>query len=218
MKLIGCNSIKLPDRPPRLIFTGGGYGSGKTTIVNKLALDGTIGLNAKHMVGVDYFKLYMPEFSLITSVADGRASLTVQQECKNLSDELYKSFVAEGLSFIWDSSMSNEAETRRKIEMAAEKGYELSMIAVLTPEPVAIKQAMERAFDTRRFPNPVALPESHGNFRKAFSGYLPHFQDVLVFGKVDESELPMLIGKKSGGNDLAIADEILFNRLIDVPI
>src|SRR5690606_21640702 len=81
-----ANSIKQSEKT--IVFAAGGYGSGKTTVVREMAGCGSlpVGVGKEHMIGVDYFKLYIPEFSLIQMAADGRASLTVQDECKHLSE------------------------------------------------------------------------------------------------------------------------------------
>lgn len=214
LKLASCRSTSL-DRP-QIVFTGGGYGSGKTTILTDLAQQQSLPVNPRHMVGVDYFKFYIPEFSLIQTVADGRASVTVQKECKALSDELYPTLVREQRSFGWDSSMSDSLETKVRIELAKSQGYRLTMIAVLTPINVAIRQAMRRAKFTRRFPNMDALPKSHAGFRKHFLSYVPHFDEVRVFANVPEmSDVPLEIGeKKEGETELAINDEQLLNNLL----
>ena len=217
IKIVGSNSVKLEGRP-KIVFAGGGYGSGKTTILSRLASDGKLPVQMGHMVGVDYFKLYIPEFSLIQAVSDGRASLTVQQECKMLAAGLFKVLIEAERSFILDSSMSAEAETMDTIQRAVQKGYEMSLIAVLTPVEIAIRQAMGRAFETRRFPHKEYLPTSHIGFRKSFMKYVPVFEDVTLLAKIGESnDLPVVVAEKKDGKNLAIYDEVLFNDLLKVP-
>lgn len=216
IRIIGCNSTELTDRP-KVVFSGGGYGSGKTTILNWLARNGKIPLNSGHMVGVDYFKFYVPEFSLIQSAADGRASLTVQKECVQMSDRLFDLLVQKRRSFIWDSSMSNEADTMKRVQACQHGGYEISMVGVLTPLPVAIRQSMLRAKDSRRFPHPEFLPKSHLGFRQAFWKYMDVFDDVLVFANLGMNpDNHPIIAEKSSGNRLAINDETVLNELLAV--
>jgi len=164
------------------------------------------------MIGVDYFKLYLPEFSLIQRVADGRASMKVQKECQKLCVDLFPRLVNDSRSFIFDSSMSDVVETLSRIEMAKKQGYNLTMVGVLTPLSVAIKQAMGRAKEWRRFPHKEFLPKSHVDFRKAFMGYIPHFTDVSIYGNLGDGE-PVLLAEKNDGKELAILDEHLFNEL-----
>jgi hypothetical protein len=96
-----------------------------------------------------------------------------------LADSLFGELIAAKKSFIWDSSMSNVEEATKRVKEAKEAGYELTLVAVLTPVAVAIRQAMERARETKRFPNAKALIESNATFKKAFFGYLPDFDEVV---------------------------------------
>lgn len=207
LRIVASNSRPSPERP-QIIFAGGGYGSGKTTVLTELAKAERIPVGPGHLVGVDYFKLHVPEFSLIQSVGDGRASGTVQKECKALTDRLFPLLIENRRSFVWDSSMSNREESLQRIRTATGAGYELTLVAVLTPLKLAIRQAMQRAKLTRRFPNREALPESNGAFKAAFREYVPLFDEVIVFARMDElGNVPVEVATKSGkANQLASPD------------
>lgn len=215
LRIVGSNSMPSSGRP-QIVFAGGGYGSGKTSILWKLAKEEKLPVGPGHMVGVDYFKLHVPEFSLIQSVADGRASGTVQKECKELADRLFQLLIAGRRSFVWDSSMSNREETIQRIHAAEAAGYELTMVAVLTPLKLAIRQAMQRARNTRRFPNAHALPESNRAFKAAFREYLPLFDEVIAFARMEElGENPVVVATKSGRlNELAVDDDELLGSAL----
>lgn len=200
----------------QIVFAGGGYGSGKTTVLNSLTQAGQL---PRHHVGVDVFKPLIPEYNLIKAVADGRASLTVQKECQELASALFEQLVEEGRSFIWDSSMSNQQATEVRIQQARERGYELTMIAVLTPLEVATRQAMHRARLSRRFPHPDFLPKSHVGFRQAFSAYVPLFDEVTVVANLgDGDDAACVVAEKSGTNELVMLDEDRFTRALSVPM
>lgn len=208
--LKGC-SIKLPNRP-ELVFSGGGYGSGKTTNIQRLAEAFKLPVEIQHSVGVDSFKPFVPEYNLIKAVGDGRASSTVQNECREIANRLFGELVSSRRSFMWDSSMSEKAQTMEKIEQAQEQGYRLTMIAVLTPVSIAIQQAMRRAMLSRRFPSKIALPASHDGFRKAMLEYMPHFDCVTVFAnRVNGDDGVIVVAEKDAPNDLAIYDKELFD-------
>jgi hypothetical protein len=215
LRIVGSNSMASHERP-QIVFAGGGYGSGKTSTIWKLAKDGRLPVGPGHMVGVDYFKLHVPEFSLIHSVADGRASSTVQKECKMLADSLFPILLQDRRSFVWDSSMSNREETLRRIGDAQAAGYELTMVAVLAPLKVATRQAMERALESRRFPNLNALPESNRAFKLAFPEYVPEFDEVIVFARNHNlGEDPVQVAVKSGKeNPLVPVDSALFTQAL----
>lgn len=217
LQMVASSSAKLPGQP-QIVFSGGGYGSGKSTILNYLAESGTIDLKLAHLVGVDVFKPLIPEYNLIKAVADGRASLTVQKECMELASGLFEVLVECGRSFAWDSSMSDEQATLKRIQLAKQHGYALTLIAVLTPLDVAIRQGMNRAKYSRRFPHPKALPESHVGFRKSFQAYVPLFERVMVFGNQGEPHEAICVAQKLSGKTLAIHDEDLLSSLLNLPM
>lgn len=218
LRIVAPSSVALTGRP-QLVFAGGGYGSGKTTVLNMLAQSGMLPVQLAHLVGVDVFKPLVPEYNLIKAVADGRASLTVQKECQELATDLFDLLTEHGRSFAWDSSMSNLDETTARLERAREKGYELTMIAVLTPQDVATRQAMRRAQLSRRFPNPKALPDSHEGFRRNFNAYIPLFDEITVFanGGGGPDSCVVVAEKAAGANELAIMDQEMFSRALFVP-
>jgi hypothetical protein len=207
-------SVKLSGRS-QIVFAGGGYGSGKTTTLNYLAQQNRLPVGMANLVGVDVFKPLIPEYNLIKAVADGRASLTVQKECDMLASQLFKRLIEVGRSFAWDSSMSNKEETLKKISMAKNAQYELTMIAVLTPLKVAIRQGMKRAFLSRRFPHPVALPKSHIEFRQAFNDYISHFDEIFVFANMgDGSDIEAVAEKTNSEKELVVIKPDVFNQLL----
>ena len=195
-------------REPQIVFAGGGYGSGKTTVLGDLAECGTIPVRG--MVGVDMFKQLIPEFHLIKSVADGRASLTVQKECLRLTKSLFPLLIEKKRSFILDSSMSDHKETSMRIQLARKAGYRLILVAVLTPLEVAIRLAMGRAKISRRFPHLGALPESHVLFRQHIMKYIPLFDIVLIFANSGIDGKVHRLAEKKFGKELEIFDAELF--------
>jgi len=209
----------LPCDEPQIVFAGGGYGSGKTSILNYLSEHGVVPLKMGHLVGVDIFKPLIPEYNLIKAVGDGRASVTVQKECQNLATELFELLVTARRSFLWDSSMSARDETMTRIQLARDARYTLTMVAVLTPFEVAVRQAMHRAKISRRFPHPDALPLSHRGFRESFNAFHPLFDHVYVFENPGEGlENCSVIAEKHGlTNGLEIYDDALLSSALCLP-
>lgn len=196
-------SIRLEDRV--IVFLGGGYGAGKTTIASFLANAEKLPLSLQQIVGVDSCKLFLPEFEAIRRLGDGRASSTVQEECRMLADRLYVKLLASGRSFIWDSSMSDITKTMEKIIAAKEKGYALELVAVGSSIESAISRAMVRAKVTRRFAHPAHFKSSHCRFARGFPEYFPHFSKIMLFwnewvpGNVSAD--PKLIAQKRVGDN-----------------
>jgi len=138
-------------------------------------------LPQENIVGVDTFKLFIPEYEAIRRAGDGRASSVVQGEARKLSDGLFHQLIRMGRSFMWDSSMSDPAATCQKITAAKGQGYRLVFVGVACPIEAAVQRAMHRARLTRRFAHPSHLENSHRNFARAFETYFDLFEEVMLF-------------------------------------
>jgi predicted kinase len=216
-KVCGNASVKLRGAP-QLIFSGGGHGSGKTTLVNHLAERNVLPVGQSQLVGSDIFKQLIPEFNLIKAVGDGRAAETVHEESVKLTDELLKSLVEAGRSFIFDSSMAYKDHTLRRIKLAKKYGYVLTMIAVVTPAEKALQFALTRAKETRRFPRNASFITSHKAFLQVFRDYFEWFDEIKVFANLGEIEDIELVAEKKTGKPLEIANPDVFNSPPFVPL
>jgi predicted ABC-type ATPase len=203
MKAVAVGSCVLSE--PNLIFAGGGYGSGKSTTLGDLAEKKEIPCGG--LVGADMFKQLIPEYQLIKSVADGRASGTVQDECMAMLRELFPILIEHRRSFILDSSMSDKNETVARIETARAAGYKLTMIAVLTDLKTAVRLAMHRAKLSRRFPNPTALPKSNLLFKQHLMDYLPLFDEAKIFVNPGIDGIMYRVAEKKLGKQLVVLDK-----------
>ncbi|HWA24834.1 MAG TPA: zeta toxin family protein [Lacunisphaera sp.] len=209
-----------PKNPePEAIIVGGGYGSGKTTVLDHMRLQGCFPFTAAAALGVDNFKLFMPEFEQIRMVCDGRASATVQEECKNLSRILFANLVSDRRTFAWDASMSSGGEAHSRLQMLKDSGYKLTFIAVFTPLETAIRLAMLRAKEGRRFIEPGLLEASHKSFLSHFPSYLDYFHEIKVFynnpSKSGPTVTPTLIAEATGpNNSLVIYNRDTFDSFI----
>lgn len=207
--------------PPCIVFSGGGYGAGKTTIVDFLIRSEQLPIPQGAMMGVDFFKNYMPEFGLLQQLADGRGSSVVQNECRNLANNLFMSLVDEGRSFGWDSSMSTEESTLQMLLKARDKGYQLILVAVFAPLAMAIERAMLRAKFGRRFAHPEHLAPSHNGFQLSFKKYVPFFNEVFAFvnnGTAGTKEKPnalLAAYKEYTNGELAVFSPTEFDKFVD---
>lgn len=164
-----------------IVFVGGGYGAGKTTILSMSGCTPFLPLPQKSIVGVDAFKLFLPEYEAIRRIGDGRASSVVQREARKLSDDLFHLLLSRQCSFMWDSSMSDRDASLRRIADARVAGYRLIMVAVASPVEAAMARAMRRAYETRRFAHPAHFEASHKNFARVFEAYFDVFDEVKLF-------------------------------------
>ena len=187
MSLLAARCANAEGRP-EVIFTGGGYGSGKTASIQYLLKVGALPNLAdfRSLQGVDYCKQLIPEFNLLKAVSDGRASETCQNESRLISSQLFRTLVEQGKSFAWDSSMSSQSESLERIEMCKSAGYTVRLVAVLTDLEVAVRRAMGRAHITKRFAHPDFLSGSHAHFRASLETYLETVDSALVLENTAE--------------------------------
>lgn len=185
---------------PIVYFTGGGYGSGKTTVLSWLTNEGILSpdLAFPALQGVDYCKQLIPEFNMVKAVADGRASEICQDESRHISRLLFDRLIEEKRSFAWDSSMSDKSASIVRIEEAKESGYRVGLIAVLTDLQVATRRAMQRAKETQRFAHPNFFAGSHTAFRQHLEEYWDMVDEgfILENSEDDVGDGPKLIDKK----------------------
>ena len=216
-KVCANASVKLQGRP-QIVFSGGGYGSGKTIILNQLADRGVLPVGQAKLVSADIFKQLIPEFNLIKAVGDGRAGATVHRESVALTDQLLRSLVEAGRSFIFDSSMAYKNETMERISLAKNHGYLLTMVAVLTQSDKALELSMNRAKESRRFPRRDSFIKSHSAFMQVFREYFEHFDEIKVFANLGEIGDIELVAEKRTGKALEIANPEVFNSAAFMPI
>jgi hypothetical protein len=205
---------------PCVVLAGGGYGAGKTTVIDFLLRAGKLPISIGSLTGVDYFKAYLPEFSVLQMLGDGNASTIVQEEARLVANRTYQRMLAERRSFGWDSSLCNLSDSLARLDAAKKAGYRVVLVAVFAPLEVAIRQAMSRAKKSRRFAHPEYLPRSHKEFAIAFPKYVPLVDQVIVFvndGADDgsgKSNLAFVAEKTTINAELAIHDRDRFVRFV----
>ncbi|MEX1117685.1 MAG: zeta toxin family protein [Terrimicrobiaceae bacterium] len=204
---------------PLIVFAGGGYGAGKTSVLASTKDCPILDLPQGVQVGVDVFKRFLPEYEILSRLGEGRASSVVQKEARALSENLFGLLTALGRSFTWDSSLSNFSESMEKIEHARKQGYRLHLVGVSSPIEAAIARAMHRAKENRRFAHPAHLVDSHQKFASLFEQYFDAFDSVQLFWNLwtpgQAPQDPLLIAQKdSGKNILAVYGEEEFSQFL----
>ncbi len=217
IKILSTLAPKL--ETPTAILSGGGYGSGKTNVLDFMRVNGCFPFSAASVLGVDTFKLYFPEFDQIRMVADGRASDVVQAESKMLAKVLFNQLVADKRTFAWDASMASGDEPRARLKALRNAGYLIKFVAVFTPLKSAIRQVMFHAKQTRRFVSAGYVEASHKAFLEHFLSYLDYFDEIQVYynnpDKLGVNTPPDLIAEKIAPNkNLVIFKSDLFHSFV----
>jgi predicted ABC-type ATPase len=131
-----------------------------------------------------------------------------------LLNRLFPVLIENKRSFTLDSSMSNESDTLDRIHLAKHSGYELTLVAILTPLEVSIRLAMNRAKISRRFPNPDALPKSNVLFKQYLMKYVPFFDTVFVFVNTGTDGKMFKVAEKNKQKELVVFDQNLFDTAL----
>ncbi len=219
-KLVAHLASRSVDREqPLIVFAGGGYGAGKTSILASTKDCPILDLPQGVQVGVDVFKKFLPEYEILSRLGEGRASSIVQREARALSEDLFGLLTTLRRSFTWDSSLSNFSESMKKIEHARKQGYRLHLVGVSSPLEAAIARAMHRAKENRRFAHPAYFVDSHRKFAALFEQYFDVFDSVQLFWNPwfpgETVQDPRLIAEKgTGKNILAVYGEEEFSQFL----
>ena len=114
--------LKAPDGNPTVIFTGGGYASGKGGVVKDLKARGEWPEDAL-LLDPDLIKAELPEFQL-SAMDDPEANLRVYSEAWDIAQEAMKQAQDRGLNVVVDGiTDTNADEVAKRVKSFTDKGY-----------------------------------------------------------------------------------------------
>lgn len=211
------NRIKGFTRPPvgqkpKLIVTGGGSGSGKSTILKRI----------KKKEGWDYPSVdpdaiminFFPEWDELVKQNPLQSAYLAHDEASFVSKELYKTLIKGGYNLVMDTTFSMMSKVDEIFDVLKEEGvdYDTRLIGMMIDEDKAVKSCNSRFVATKRLvPQDVA--------RKSNKGFedIAHDDDVTSrFGSVEvyyrdgDDVTPVMKRDKDGGNE--ILSEAHWNR------
>ena len=151
--------LKPPSKDPTVIFTGGGYASGKGGIVKMLQAKGEWPDDAL-LLDPDIIKAELPEFQL-AAIDDPEANLRVYSEAWDIAQEAMKQAQDRGLNVVVDGITDTGAdEVAQRVKSFTDKGYvnpRIYYVSVATDE--AIKRAQSRAAQGKTAADRRMIPE-----------------------------------------------------------
>jgi SPP1 gp7 family putative phage head morphogenesis protein len=179
---------------PIAILTGGGSGSGKTSVI-----EASLGNMKDQMVHVDAddIKKSIPEYNDLVSRNSPTAAAQAHDESSDLSSELINRSIAEKKPFLYDSTMKNKEKFERLTKKLKDNGYEVHIVFADCPLEEAKSRAAARARSTgRKVPDSV-IEESHAG---AIDGlkYLSKMADSTSVFSTAGKPPPRLAYSKSG--------------------
>jgi Zeta toxin len=151
--------LKAPDGSPTVIFTGGGYASGKGGVVKRLQQDGQWPQDAM-LIDPDLIKAELPEFQL-AAMDDPEANLRVYAEAWDIAQQAVAQAQKRGLNVVVDGiTDTNADEVAKRVKSFTDAGYENPQIHyVSVPTDVAIARAIKRAKKGKTAADRRMIPE-----------------------------------------------------------
>ena len=151
--------LKAPSGNPTVVFTGGGYASGKGGVVKRLKAQGEWPQDAL-LLDPDLIKAELPEFQL-AAMNDPEANLRVYSEAWDIAQEAMKQAQQRKLNVVVDGITDTGAdEVAQRVKSFTDKGYtNPRIIYVSRPTDTAIAAAQKRAKKAKTPSDRRMIPE-----------------------------------------------------------
>lgn len=179
---------------PIAVFTGGGSGSGKSTILEKLVQSDSF-YNKVAVVDSDDIKTkaYYSDFLAYNAQDDGSAAARLHEESSNVAKRAVEAIQNAGNDYVKDGTLSNYEKVKAQILDAKSKGYETRIVHVTIPVEEAIERAQERGKRTGREVPLDKIIQTHKDSTQTFIRLLNDgiVDDVKLYDNT--GKLPKLI-------------------------
>lgn len=181
-------------KKPIAILTGGGSGSGKSSVL-KAALanmkDDLVHIDA------DDIKKDIPEYNEMTKENNPDAAALAHDESSDLSSELINRAIESNKPFVYDSTMKNVEKFKKLIDKLKKSGFEVHIVFAYCDPDTAKQRADMRAKKTgRKVPDSI-IEESH---KGAINGlnFLHELADSTTVYNTGGEPPPKVAAKRGG--------------------
>jgi predicted kinase len=191
-------------RPPRLIFTSGPFGVGKTTLLKAMDQSGLIALDQFLVIDMDDIRKRLPEFIHYVRENPDTAAGRLQKEAGYLTEILLWRAIARGKNVIIDSSLGNSEFFQSLIgrilnEAPAYRGH-VSLIHASAQLKTIQARVVERNRRDLRVTPEADVRASFIRDQQAFPVLRKIFDSVIEFDtSFDE---PRVLAVKGDGRDV----------------
>ena len=147
---------------PRAVFTLGGSGAGKSTVLRMLG-EQDPSFNKITVVDSDDIKTktFKEDFDAYNKQKKDSAAGRLHEESSKLADDIVDGILSVDNDYLKDGTMKTYASAAAEIEKAKKKGYRTDVVGVTIPVEEAIRRAMARAERTGRRVNPDVIIKAH---------------------------------------------------------
>jgi len=170
---------------PVAVITGGGSGSGKSTVIKHMMGQGGLGKDLVH-VDADEIKKHIPEYQEGVAKKDEKTAAFVHDESSHVTSEMINQSVKDGKNFLYDSTFSNTAKFEKLIGHLKSNGYHVHIVYADLPPEEAEKRATQRAAKSGRKVPTDTIRSTHKNALNSLNK-LHHLADsVSVYSTMGE--------------------------------
>lgn len=197
---------------PILYLMGGGGASGKGDVLDRLMKNKVIdGSNAVHL-DPDIIKTRIPQFSQIVAAGDSRAAEVVHEESSWIAKAVLAKSMEGRLNIIYDSTLGNPDKTVNLIDDAHARGYEVRLFGVTADPEVAVRRAVERGKESKRYVPVQAQLAAHRGFSAGFEQYVEKADTVALYDTNSTSDPPFQIVQKKSDGVLRVLNESAYRK------
>ena len=193
---------------PRVLFTAGGAGSGKTT-----ALDQLPDLESPDAVLIDPddIKVLLPEYAKLAAEGDPRAMHLVHDESMDIADMLRRRVFKDRYNATVDGTGAGP-QFRDRIGHALDEGYEVEVAYFNTDLKTAQARIEKRRQETGRAVNKYVAIDMHRNASRIFHDVFEEGVAMRIYDTTGEK--PQLVMEAEAGADPEVHDQDAFDRFL----
>jgi predicted ABC-type ATPase len=168
---------------PRAVFTLGGSGAGKSTVLRMLG-EQDPSFNKIVVVDSDDIKTktFKEDFDAYNKQEDGSAAGRLHEESSKLADKIVDGILSVDNDYLKDGTMKTYSSAAAEIEKAKKKGYRADVVGVTIPVEEAIRRATARAERTGRKVKTDVIVKAH-------TGSTDTFLKLIETGLADSLKL-----------------------------
>jgi predicted ABC-type ATPase len=172
---------------PMAIFTAGGPGSGKSSMV-KAAHD-KFG-NEMAEIAADEVKKDLPEYAAELARGNEDAAIVVHEESTDIAAEAIERCIESNKPFLLDSTFKNVPKFKKMIARLREKGFDVHVFYAHCTEDEAVKRAVQRQKDTGRKVEESVVRGGNKAAREAIYELAPLCDSASVFDTMADGAPP----------------------------
>lgn len=154
---------------PVAVFTLGGSGAGKGTVLKMLKMQKPLFSNIVTVDSDDFkMKTFKEDFEVYNKQLPGSAARRLHDESSDLAEEVVDGIIEANNDYLKDGTFKSYDKAMKEIMKAKKRGYEVHIVGVTIPVEEALKRAKARAERTGREIKPDVIIAAHKGSTETF--------------------------------------------------